>query len=318
MKKKKTIKCPECGKEFKNLKLHHKAHQSEMGKGYKFIDLFAGIGGFHLAFHDLGLRCVFASEWDGYARKTYEKNFKKISPELFRSNNFVGDIRDIENKNIPDFDILAAGFPCQPFSQAGLNNGFEDTRGTMFNEIAKLIKVKKPKAFLLENVRHLKNMNEGRAFKTIKKIIKKDLGYSFYSKVIKAHEFGLPQLRPRLFMVGFRDSRLKFDFPEPYGLNKTMSDVWNGDCDRDLGYTLRVGGRRSGIDDRRNWDAYRVDGEVVFISTEEAKEMMGFPPDFSFPVSETQAMKQLGNSVAVPVVKAIGRKVVKVLNKRYD
>ena len=318
MKNKKTIKCPECGKEFKNLKSHHKTHQSKIGEGYSFIDLFAGIGGFHLALHDMGAKCVFASEWDKYARKTYEKNFKDISPELFENDNFVGDIREVEAVDIPEFDILAAGFPCQAFSQAGYKKGFEDARGTLFFEIARILKERKPKAFFLENVRHLKNHDDGKTFDIIRRILTEDLGYSFNYEIVKAYDYGLPQRRPRLFMVGFKDEEIDFEFPEPTGLNKTVSDILGGECEKDVGYTLRVGGRKSGIDDRRNWDAYRVDGEVVVIGPEEGKEFMGFPPHFELPVSETQAMKQLGNSVAVTAVKSTAREIIKSLNKHYD
>ena len=122
---------------------------------FTFIDLFAGIGGFHLAFHNLGAECVFASEWDKHARETYKHNFKKKSPELFRNGNFEGDITEVDKRKIPDFDILTAGFPCQPFSQVGFQKGFEDTRGTLFFDIAEIIKIKQPKAYFLENVRHI-------------------------------------------------------------------------------------------------------------------------------------------------------------------
>ena len=311
------MKCPECGKEVKNEKKHREKHKSEIGKSYTFIDLFAGIGGFHLAFHDLGARCVFASEWNDYARKTYEENFKNVSPNLFNEERFAGDIREIKESEIPDFDILAAGFPCQAFSQAGYKKGFEDARGTLFFEIARILKAKQPKAFFLENVRHLKNHDDGKTFEIIKKILTEDLGYSFYFKVVKASDYGLPQRRPRLFMVGFKNHDIEFKFPEPTDLNKTVSDILRGDCEKDVGYTLRVGGRKSGIDDRRNWDAYRVDGEVVVIGPEEGKEFMGFPTYFKLPVSETQAMKQLGNSVAVTAVKMTAEEIIKSLNNYY-
>ena len=127
-----------------------------------FIDLFAGIGGFHLALHNVGAECVFASEWDDSARLTYETNFRKISSNLFKNGNFAGDITKVDKKSIPDFDILCAGFPCQPFSQAGFKKGFSDIRGTLFFDIAEIIRVKKPKAFFLENVRGLYSHDEGR------------------------------------------------------------------------------------------------------------------------------------------------------------
>jgi len=283
---------------------------------FKFIDLFAGIGGFHIAFQNIGGNCVFASEWDENARKTYDYNHRKKSPKLFESGNFAGDITLIEPKEIPDFDILCAGFPCQPFSQAGFKKGFNEARGTLFFDIVNIIKEKQPKAFFLENVRHLEKHDNGKTFTTIKRILKEELGYSFYHKIVKASDFGLPQHRPRLFMIGFKDENIKFEFPEPKKLKMTMSDIWNGECPKKIGYTLRVGGRGSKIDDRRNWDSYLVNGEVKRLGVEEGKKMQGFPDDFLFPVSETQAMKQLGNSVAVPAIQAVAEQIFYYLNKK--
>jgi DNA (cytosine-5)-methyltransferase 1 len=279
----------------------------------KFIDLFSGIGGFHLALHHLGGKCVFASEIDSHARKTYELNHSNISPDLFKNNLFNKDITEIPKSSIsteiPDFDLLCGGFPCQPFSQAGYKKGFNDDRGNLFFHIANIIEEKKPKAFLLENVRHLLKHDDGKTFTVIKDILN-NLGYSFYFKVIKASEFGLPQLRPRVFMVGFRNDTLNdFEFPLPIPLETNMSDVFGGECTREIGFTLRVGGRSSPIDDRRNWDGYWVNGEVRRLSPVEGKKMLGFPDDFEFPVTNTQAMKQLGNSVAVPVVGAIAENI---------
>ena len=282
----------------------------------KFIDLFAGIGGFHIAFQNAGGFCVFASEWDESARKTYEYNHKKISPELFNNGNFVGDITKVDPKSIPDFDILCAGFPCQPFSQAGFKKGFNETRGTLFFDIVNIIKEKQPQAFFLENVRGLQTHDNGKTFSTIKRILEADLGYSFFYKVVKASDFGLPQHRPRLFMVGFKNKDIKFEFPKPKKLKLTMSDIWNGECPKKIGYTLRVGGRGSKIDDRRNWDSYLVNGEVKRLGVEEGKKMQGLPKDFIFPVSETQAMKQLGNSVAVPAIQAVAEQMFYYLNKQ--
>ncbi|MCV3393208.1 HpaII family restriction endonuclease [Campylobacter sp. IFREMER_LSEM_CL908] len=285
-------------------------------KKFTFIDLFAGIGGFHLAMENLGGKCVFASEIDNYARRTYEYNFKKINQELFQNGLFNDDIRKISPLELPNFDLLCAGFPCQPFSQAGYKRGFGDVykseRGNLFFNIVEILDVKKPRAFFLENVRGIINHDNGKTFKTIRDILENELGYSFYFKIIKALDFGLPQLRPRVFMIGFRDdtSEKKFSFPDPIPLRFTMSDVWQGNCSREIGYTLRVGGRGSKIDDRRNWDRYLVDGEVRQIMPEQAKKMQGFPDDFTFPVSNIEAMKQLGNSVAIDAVRACGKQLV--------
>ena len=281
-----------------------------------FIDLFAGIGGFHLALHNVGAECVFASEWDDAARLTYEKNFSKLSPNLFKKENFVGDITAVDKKRIPDFDILCAGFPCQPFSQAGFKKGFADIRGTLFFDIAEIIKIKKPKAFFLENVRGLYSHDGGRTFETIKKTLTEELGYSFNHAIVKASDHGLPQHRPRLFMVGFKDRDTEFKFPEKRKLKYTMSDVMKGDVEREIGFTLRVGGKRSPIDDRRNWDGYIVDGEVRRLTPSEGKKMQGFPASFKFPVSDSEALKQLGNSVAVTAIQDYASAIVDSLGKR--
>lgn len=280
---------------------------------FTFIDLFAGIGGFHLAFHNCGARCVFASEWDEFARRTYEHNFRKMSPELFEKGLFAGDITKVNATQIPDFDILTGGFPCQPFSQAGLKKGFNETRGTLFFDIARILKEKQPKAFFIENVRGLLNHDDGKTFVTIKNVIEQDLGYSFFYKIIFASDFGVPQHRPRLFMVGFKDKNIKFQFPKPRELKITMSDVFGGHVTKDIGFTLRVGGRHSAITDRRNWDTYLVDGKIRRIGPKEGLMMQGFPANFEFPVSDVQAMKQLGNSVAVPAVQAVAEEIIKVL-----
>ena len=281
-----------------------------------FIDLFAGIGGFHLAFHNVGAECVFASEWDDAARLTYETNFAKISPKLFKNGNFAGDITAVVKENIPDFDVLCAGFPCQPFSQAGFKKGFDDIRGTLFFEIAEIIQIKKPKAFFLENVRGLYSHDQGRTFEKIKTTLSEDLGYSFHHAIVKASDHGLPQHRPRLFMVGFKDPDTEFAFPKKRKLKFTMSDVMKGEVGRDVGYTLRVGGKHSPIDDRRNWDGYIVDGEVRRLTPSEGKKMQGFPASFKFPVSDSQALKQLGNSVAVTAIQDFAEAIVESLRER--
>ena len=286
-------------------------------KKIKFIDLFAGIGGFHIAFNNVGGKCVWVSEWDKYARQTYEANFKEKEPGLFNDGNFAGDITKVDPNNIPDFVILTGGFPCQPFSQAGKKKGFEETRGTLFFDIVKILKEKQPKAFFLENVRGLLKHDNGNTFETIKKVIEDELGYSFFSKVIKASDYGLPTHRPRLYMVGFKDKTIPFEFPKPVPLSMTMSDIFGGKANKEIGFTLRVGGRSSGMNDRRNWDTYLVDGVVRRLNVKEGAKLMGFPDNFIFPVSETQAMKQLGNSVAIPAIQATAKEIIKTL-RRYD
>lgn len=286
---------------------------------FKFIDLFAGIGGFHLALHSLGANCVFASEKDEFARQTYQHNFETQNFEL------NDDIRKISPNQVPEHDILCAGFPCQPFSQAGLKKGFADgedsERGNLFFCILDIIEAKRPKAFILENVRHLVNHDDGKTFQIILTLLK-NAGYTVYYQVLKASDYNIPQHRPRVFIVGFRNAdgfRLpEFQFPPKLPLTYTMSDIWGGKCDKDVGFTLRVGGKGSHIDDRRNWEFYRVDGEVKRIGLNEAKKMMAFPETYHFPVSKTQAMKQLGNSVCVEVVKHVACAVMNYLDKHHQ
>lgn len=280
----------------------------------KFIDLFCGIGAFHQALHQLGAKCVFSCEINPQARKTYIANHQSKMPAL--NNDFPEDITKINPDDILDFDILCAGFPCQPFSQAGIKKGFEDSRGNLFFDIMKIVDAKRPKVLFLENVRHLVNHDNGKTFKTIQEQIVKR-GYSFDWKIIKASDHGLPQHRPRVFIVCFDKNTVpnyqSFSFPQPIPLKMTMSDVFGGVAEREIGFTLRVGGRSSPVDDRRNWDGYIVDGKLRRVSSREGKIMMGFAQSFTFPVSETQAMKQLGNSIAIPVAHAVGKNIIKTL-----
>ncbi len=283
----------------------------KLWKKLQFIDLFAWIWGFHVALHNLGWECVFASEWDSEARKTYEYNHKKISKELFDKWDFAWDITKVDEKSIPDFNLLCAGFPCQPFSQAWFKKWFWETRGTLFFDIVRIIKEKQPEAFFLENVRHLLKHDDWKTFATIQRIIREELGYSFFYKIVKASDFGLPQHRPRLFMVWFRDKDINFEFPDPIKLETSMSDIWGWVCSRDVGFTLRVGWKWSHITDRRNWDSYLVDGNVRRLTSKEGMKMQWFPKDFTFPVSESQAMKQLWNSVAIPAIQAVALEILK-------
>lgn len=273
---------------------------------YKFIDLFAGIGGFHIALSRNQMECVFASEIDKEARKTYLANHQ-IDQSIFNE-----DITKIDPNSIPDHDILCAGFPCQPFSQAGHKKGFNDDRGNLFTYIHEILKVKKPKAFILENVRHLLKHDEGRTFNVIYDALT-SLDYYVEYKIIKASEFGRPQHRPRIYIVGFHnklvDTSKPYIFPTGNKLELTMSDVWGASCTRDIGFTLRVGGKSSPINDRRNWDGYIVNGEIRRLSPNEGKKMMGFPDDFKFPTNKSQAMKQLGNSVCVDVVECLAKEM---------
>ena len=188
---------------------------------FKFIDLFAGIGGFRLAMQNLGGKCVFTSEWDKEAQRTYKANFGEVP---------FGDITTEETKKfIPDnFDVLCAGFPCQAFSIAGKRGGFEDTRGTLFFDVAEIIKRKKPKAIFLENVKGLRNHNGGRTLETILNVLRNDLNYFVPEpQIINAKEFGLPQNRERIYIVGFRkDLKItSFEYPKPTKKKVTFAKV---------------------------------------------------------------------------------------------
>lgn len=307
---------------------------------YKMIDLFAGIGGTRLGFHQTGrVVSVFSSEINKYSVKTYKANFNDVPK---------GDITKIESKDIPDFDILVAGFPCQAFSQAGKKLGFEDTRGTLFFEIARILKDKRPKAFLLENVKNLTLHDHGNTFKTITDTLK-SLDYEVYYHLFKAKDFGVPQNRERIYIVGFDKKQVpnyqSFVFPTPPKtetkikniLDNTVDDkytlsdkLWAGHKARKIknqnngkgfGYTLF-----SGDDSYTNTLSarYYKDGSEILISQKnknprrltprECARLQGFPENFIIPVSDTQAYQEFGNSVAVPVIHAIAEQILKVLD----
>ncbi|GEM64191.1 cytosine-specific methyltransferase [Sphingobacterium faecium NBRC 15299] len=210
-------------------------------KEFNFIDLFAGIGGFHIAMHHIGGKCVFASEIDKFARITYEHNYKKWSPELFENGNFNQDITDpaLDYNKIPAFDLLCAGFPCQPFSHAGLKKGFGDTRGTLFFNIEEIVRTKIeaatkennnhliPKVLFLENVKGLRNHDKGRTFETIKSRLE-ELGYEVRAEVLNSKNFGIPQNRERIFIVAWYKDLIKVnDFKFPYGLDQEGNAIYD-------------------------------------------------------------------------------------------
>lgn len=206
---------------------------------FTFIDLFAGIGGFHIAMHENGGKCVFASEIDKFARQTYEHNFRKISPQIFDNNNFNQDITNpsLDYNYIPDFDILCAGFPCQPFSNAGLKKGFDDTRGTLFFNIKEIVRAKIestknngnasiPKVLLLENVKGFKNHDKGNTYRVVKKTLN-DLGYKVASEVLNSKYFGIPQNRERIFIVAwYQDIINANEFVFPLALDENNEVIY--------------------------------------------------------------------------------------------
>lgn len=223
-------------------------------KEFKFIDLFAGIGGFHIAMHENGGECVFASEIDRFARQTYEHNFKSISPEIFKNGNFNVDITDqaLDYKDIPNFDVLCGGFPCQPFSQAGLKKGLDDTRGTLFFNIKEIIRakiegnkkdpnIKIPRAILLENVKGFRNHDQGRTFGILKETLS-ELGYEVKAEVLNSKHFGVPQNRERIFIVAWYKELVKVDdFKFPFGLTEKGKVIYNKTEREDLSKKVCVG-----------------------------------------------------------------------------
>jgi DNA (cytosine-5)-methyltransferase 1 len=303
---------------------------------YKIIDLFAGIGGIRLGFQQVFKNAdfVFASEIDKFAQQTYIANFNHI-PQ--------GDITLINAQDIPAFDILLAGFPCQPFSHAGLKKGFEDTRGTLFFYIANIIKEHQPKVVFLENVKGLKNHDKGYTFNVIKTTLE-ELGYCVYEKILNAKDFGVPQNRERIYIIAFL-GQVSFTFPEPLKtkvkvgdiLDKNVADkysisdkLWAGHQRRKeehkqkgngFGYSLfnAESDYTSTISAR-----YYKDGSEILIeqcnknprkiTPREAARLQGFPEKFIIPVSDVQAYKQFGNSVAVPVIQALADAINITLN----
>ena len=309
---------------------------------FKFIDLFAGIGGIRIPFQELGGKCVFTSEWDKFSQKTYKANFGEEP---------AGDITKIEASNIPDFDILLGGFPCQPFSQAGLHKGFEDTRGTLFFEIERIIQEKRPKAFLLENVKQLKGHDGGRTFRVIMDHLHA-LNYHAEVKVLKAADFGVPQIRERIYIVGFDKEfydipdDYSFAFPEPKGIQTRVGDILQDEVDEKytISDKLWEGHQRRKVENKKagkgfgfslfNAESpytstisarYYKDGSEILIeqtgknprklTPRECARLQGFPDQFVIPVSDAQAYKQFGNSVAVPVIRAIASRIREEMNK---
>jgi DNA (cytosine-5)-methyltransferase 1 len=301
----------------------------------KFIDLFAGIGGMRLAFEAAGGICVFSSEWDKYAQKTYEVNFGETP---------FGDITKISEKEIPKFDVLLAGFPCQPFSSIGKREGFKhQTQGTLFYDVARIIDFHKPKAFLLENVAGLLTHDDGRTFTTIISVLT-SIGYALEYKILDSSDFGVPQKRERIYIVGFNKRKVKladFNFPKPRKYKIGIGQfVESGRRDLSISKHLQSvyiykldDGRPEIITPKSNFPVktfvasyhkiQRLTGTFVkdgptglrLLSEGECKSIMGFPKSFKIPVSRTQMYRQFGNSVAVPVVKALARSIVKHLEK---
>lgn len=310
-------------------------------KSFRFIDLFAGIGGIRLPFQELGGQCVFSSEIDKFAKLTYQ-SFYKDSPH--------GDITKIAPVEIPKFDLLLAGFPCQPFSQAGHKKGFNDTRGTMFFYIENILRTHLPKAFLLENVKGLRNHDKGRTFNIIVETLE-SIGYKVQTRILAARDFNLPQNRERIYIVGFlnEEHASRFAFPEPvpktvkFGdiLEKrvdskyTISDkLWNGHQRRKEMHATKGNGFGYGLFNATSEYVntisarYYKDGSEILIEQKgknprkltptEAARLQGFPDEIVMKakevgVSDAQLYKQFGNSVAVNVIRNIACNLVRAM-----
>lgn len=326
---------------------------------FNFIDLFAGIGGFRLAFQNLGGKCVFTSEWDKYSKLTYEANFGEIP---------FGDITKEETKSyIPDkFDVLCAGFPCQAFSIAGKRGGFEDTRGTLFYDVAEIIRKKRPKAIFLENVKGLRSHDKGRTLATILNVLRNELEYYVPEpEIINAKNYGVPQNRERIFIVGFRKDLgiTNFNYPKPTEKNKVIKDILEPNevsvkyylsntymntlrahrarhesKGNGFGYEIipnegtanavvcgGMGRERNLIVDKKLTNFIPVTNITGEVNREGIRKMLprewarlqGFPDKFKIVVSDAQAYKQFGNSVAVPAIQATAKKIIQYLNNNH-
>ncbi|MGL5123699.1 MAG: DNA (cytosine-5-)-methyltransferase [Fusobacteriaceae bacterium] len=314
-----------------------------MTKKIKFIDLFSGIGGFHQALTFFNFECVFASETDKFAQETYLKNYN-ILPS--------GDITKIKENKIPNHDILCAGFPCQAFSISGKQNGLKDSRGTLFYEIVRIARYHTPKLILLENVKNFKKHDNGNTLNILKKELD-SIGYNIFYKIINSSNFGVPQKRERIYIVGFRkDLKISnFKFPKDLNIACCLNDIIEEDCvsskyiikkrddikiTKDLSPVicmkpLRVGTVNKGGQGERIYDPmghaitlsaygggiggktglYLINNVIRKLTPRECARIQGFPDDFKIIVSDSQAHKQFGNSLVIPVVKSIIIEILK-------
>jgi len=313
-------------------------------KKFKFIDLFAGVGGIRLPFQELSGECVFGSEVDKFAIKTYN---------AFYGDTPHGDIQKIATSEIPDFDVLLAGFPCQPFSQAGHKQGFNDTRGTLFFDIERIIKDKRPRAFLLENVKGLKGHDKGRTFKVIISNLEA-LGYTVASQVLAAKDFNLPQNRERIYIVGFREAEdsHRFSFPSPIKKSVLVGDIlekkvdpkytisdklWAGHqrrkemhLEKGNGFGYSLFNAKSEYVNTISARYYKDGSEILIeqkgknprkLTPVEAARLQGFPDELVVKareafVSDVQLYKQFGNSVAVNVIRHIAKNMISAMNPK--
>jgi len=309
------------------------------GVQYKAIDLFAGVGGIRLGFEKAfkdNIDFVFSSEIDKFAKQTYHANFGE-TPH--------GDITQIEAHEIPPHDIILAGFPCQAFSMAGHRKGFEDTRGTLFFDVARIARYHKPKLIFLENVKGFKNHDKGNTFKVVKQTLE-DIGYKVFADILNAKNFGVPQNRERIYIIAFLEKAKSFDFEKLKEIEMsskvgdileqkvdekyTISDkLWAGHQRRKLAHRAKGNGfgyclfnQESKYTSTISARYYKDGSEVLIeqkdknprkLTPREAGRLQGFPNDFKIPVSDTQSYKQFGNSVAVPVIEKLAKEIKKLI-----
>ncbi|UUD35097.1 DNA cytosine methyltransferase [Mycoplasmopsis caviae] len=317
--------------------------------GYKFIDLFAGLGGFRLALESLGAKCVYSSEWDKNAQNVYKNNFNDYPN---------GDITKIDEKTIPNHDILCAGFPCQSFSISGKQKGFNDNRGVLFFDVARIVKEKKPKVVFMENVKNFVVHDDGRTLNIVKTTME-ELGYTFFQKILNSSNFGIPQKRERIYMVCFRND-LKiddFNFPKGFKLTRFLENfllkdeevknlyvdrtdtIYNGvKCDKNINKLVRLGIINKGGQGERIYSpkgiaitlsasgggffsktgGYLINGKLRKLHPRECARIMGFPDTYIIEKSNAQAYKQFGNSVVVDVLQYIAINIAESLKTAKD
>ena len=306
-------------------------------EGMTFIDLFAGLGGFRLALESLGAKYVYSNEWDEPVQKVYAENFGDL-PE--------GDITQVDEKTIPDHDILCAGFPCQAFSISGKQRGFEDSRGTLFFDVARIVKEKKPKVVFMENVKNFATHDNGHTLEVVKGTME-ELGYTFYQRVLNAVDYGVPQKRERIYMVCFRnDLDIKdFSYPKPFALTRHVEDLYvsrpdtymNGVEDTEYSdKSIRLGIVNKGGQGERIYSTkgiaitlsaygggifaktggYLINGKTRKLHPRECARIMGYPDSYKICSSANQAYKQFGNSVVIDVLQLIGTEIGEALERR--
>jgi len=255
----------------------------------KFVDICCGIGSFHHSFKKKGWECVMACDINKSARDTYKANYG-IEP--------LGDLYSVELNSVPSFDVLCAGFPCQPFSNAGFHLGFEDTRGVLFFEIMKWVRHHTPTYVILENVSAILSHDSGNTFKTLQTLLQ-NAGYTVSHKLLKCSDYGIPQMRKRVFIIACREGTNPDDIlnVDRFKSKTTLSDYLGKNFEKETAYTIRCGGKRSPIRDKHNWDGYMVDGNEYRLTLRDALKLQGFEESFVLCGTERDKWNQVGNTI---------------------